>query len=122
MKYFFAICCMLTTLVFQSCDKDIAIEDVESEVEYVVTSQSPDVEFHVAGTGLDPNEGIYAKSEFSHKVKTKDYFAVVDVTCSDPHALLKVSLYVNRKHEGDYVGNEKVLVSKRIKGKGPYLQ
>ena len=96
--------------------------DIENEIEYIVTCQSPDAEFKVDATGL-PVEGIYAKSEFCYKCMTKDYFAVIKVTCKDdPHALLKVSLFVNGKYKGDYYGNQSAFVSERLKGTGPYLQ
>jgi len=123
MKYLFAVFSFLSTFSLLSCNyEEEPLEEIENEIEYIVTCQSPDAEFKVDATGL-PVEGIYAKSEFCYKCMTKDYFAVIKVTCKDdPHALLKVSLFVNGKYKGDYYGNQSAFVSERLKGTGPYLQ
>lgn len=117
-----ALCCLVAAALGQGCSDDIETDDIESYVEYTVVCNNPNAEFHVDGTNVDP-KGVYSRGTYRNESKTKDYFAVVDVKCTDdPKALIEVTLFINHKKKGYYNGNERVFVSERLKGKGPYLK
>ncbi len=106
--------------IIQSCSDDVPIEDKESFIEYRITCDTPDAQMHIDANGLDAL-GIYAKGSYEKKLRTKEFFAVIDVRCTDHKALISVELYVNGKLRASENGNASVFISERLKGKGPYL-
>lgn len=116
---FFCILCL--SLEFQSCGDNLDIEEVTSHVEYIIKSDTPDAQIRIEGTGL-PVEGVYFKGEFKSDCTTKDYFAVIDVTCSDPKALIDVTMILDHKKKLSCKRNRSVFISERLKGKGSLLK
>ena len=122
MKYIiislFSVYCLV---LFQSCSNDdIPLEDVETSIAYQITCDDPNAQMHIIADGLGI-EGVYVKESFSNKLKTKSDFAVIEVSCNNPTALIRIDLYVGKKHITEY-GNSKAFLSERLKGKGPYLE
>lgn len=91
------LCSLLVTTIFQGCDDNVDLDEVETDVEYTITAcNSPDTELYIRGTGL-PSDGLYCKGGFKNKCKTKGYYAQIEVRCDDPTVLLEVILYVRNK-------------------------
>lgn len=112
----------LLMFAVQSCDEEkVDLDDVENLIEYTVKCDHPDAEVYLIANGVQP-EGIRFKGEYHLKKSTKDYFAVVDATCEDADAIIKVNLFVNNKEKVHKSGVSHIKISERLKGQGPYLR
>ena len=39
-RYFITLCCLIASLIFQGCDKEIPFEEIQNTVFYEITSQA----------------------------------------------------------------------------------
>lgn len=113
-RYFITLCCLIASLIFQGCDKEIPFEEIQNTVFYEITSQSPNTILHIDATGLE--EPIYIRSNFSNRCRTKNHFAILKVSCSDPYELITAKLYVNGKLVRACRANKSIRFSYRLKG------
>ena len=113
---------LLMSVIIAGCDKDDEpLSEKETLIKYCVKCNTPNGQMHIYANGLD-ELGLYVKGGFEKELYTKSYFAVVEVKCDDPKALIHVDLYVNKKKRASRDGNRSVYLSERLKGKGPYLE
>lgn len=111
---------LCSALLLQNCEDNIPIKDIERRVKYKVICQDPDAQMHINAPGFG-YQGLYFKGTFENEVNTKDYFAVIEAKCDNPKAMITIDLYIGKKHFRK-VGNSPVVISERLKGKGPYLE
>ena len=76
-------------MLLQSCSDDETLESKEFFIEYHISCDNPDAQMHIDANGLDP-KGVYVKNAYKNGLNTKNYFAVVDVKCEDPKAVISV--------------------------------